>query len=287
MKPSGQSVRASSSWFTGIERALSPMKEFVGAVLGQPAPGRRRKRVRVVERRSAAPAAPPADPRRSLPCDLFLTLGAASLKVFPSGPINEFAFFQRYGASLHHDTEYLTRLDAADRGTEDFKGWGLFRLKGESQPLADVERDQALREALRRYGLERLPLARQMAEGGFRAFEPMSGETATGLNRLEAPRSTKTFKKVGERHYSYRDVLEILRQELTPLQKIAWIEAAVPPPPPSSPLVHRYYLDSHKQAYLVRERRGEGKRLFLAETSDEALEAILASGRFVRRFRRR
>lgn len=293
MKTSSGKLPRPTSWFAGLEKALSPMKDFVGAVLGNPPADRRRRRSRPVERRSAEPESAvvavkaPVDQRRHMPCELYLTLGAASLKVFATGPIDEFSFFQRRGVSLHHDTEFLTRLDAADRGTEEFKAWGLFRLSGESQALVDVERDQRLRESLRRYGLERLPLARQMAGEGFRAFEPMSGEAATGWNKLEAPQSAKTFKKVGERSYSYRDVLEILRQEMTPLQRIAWIEASVPPPPGNCPLVHRYYLDSHKQAYLVREQRGKEKRVFLAETSDEALEAILASGRFVRRFRRR
>jgi hypothetical protein len=267
------------------------MKDFVGAVLGQPSPERRRRRRPPRPERAQPqplPPQPPVDPRRQLPCDLYLTMGASSVRAFAAGPIDEFAFFQRYGVSDRHDTEFLTRLDATDRGTENFKGWGLFRLGSESQPLAALESDQGLRQRLKSYGLERLPLARQMFEGGLTAYDPRRDEhLLAGRNRLEPPSSSKTFKKVGERRYSYRDVLEILRQELTGPQTVAWIEATLPPPPPLSPIVHRYYLDTHKQAYLVRDRRDAPKQLFLAETSDEALEAILASGRQVRRFSRR
>jgi hypothetical protein len=270
---------APQAWFTlsTFEKKLfSPMKDFVGAVLGNPPPSRRRPRRAARPPLPAPVAPPPPDPRRELLCELYLMMGAQSVRVFGSGLIDEFAFFQRFSVSGQHDTEFLTRLDPSDRGTENFKVWGLFRLEGESHPLANLDRSARVRDALRGYGLDRLPLARKL----------IAHDALEGATRLEAPISTKLFRKVGDRQLSRSDVLEILRHELSGPEKVAWVEEALPPPPPTSPLVHRYYLDRHKQAYLVRDRRGEPKRLYLAETSDDALTAVLASGRNVRKFRR-
>lgn len=208
--------------------------------------------------------------RRTLRCDLLLTLGPASVRLFPAGPLEEFQFFQRFGISPDHEVEFMTRLDAPDAGTENYGAYGIFALKGPFRRLPDLRRDRALAKRLdHKYGLERLPHAGKMAPPSFGA----------GLNRLRPPVSTRPLKKTNGRSWFFSDLLEILRIELTGPQKVAWIEEALPPPPPHSPIVHRYYLDGNKQAYLVRDHRGVGKRLYVARTSEEAVEPCLLSTR--------
>jgi hypothetical protein len=259
---------------------LAPVVKFVDSVLKVPDGRARRAKPRALPVAERAPAPP------GLPCELFLTTGLRSIPLFPVGPIDEFRFFQRFGVALHSEVEFVTRLDAQDRGTENFRAFGLFDLGGDWLPLPDLGRDEDLKRTLaRKYGLERLPAARKLAEEGFSGYDPRRNEVEAGLNRIVPPRSTKVFKKVDGRHWSYADILDILRSELTGPQRIAWIEEACPPPPESSPIVHRYYLDAKKQAYLVREQRGRGKRLFLALTSAEAIEAVLSSGKHIRHFR--
>src|SRR5437762_640940 len=67
--------------------------------------------------------------RRTLRCDLFLTLGPASIRLFAAGPVEEFQFFQRFGMSADHDLEFVTRLDASDAGTENYRAYGIFALR--------------------------------------------------------------------------------------------------------------------------------------------------------------
>jgi hypothetical protein len=230
--------------------------------LGKKAPEAAPRPLPVVERHLAR--------RRTLRCDLLLTTGPASIPLFPAGPIEEFQFFQRFGVSADHDVEFLTRLDAEDAGTENYRAYGIFRLRGPWLPMPDLGRDRLLARRLEnKYGLERLPNASRLAPPTF----------AAGVNRLRPPAMSKPFRKVRGRCYYFADLLEILRGELTGSQKVAWIEEALPPPPPHSPVVHRYYLDSSRQAYLVRDHRGVGKRLYVARTSEEALEPCLASTR--------
>lgn len=208
--------------------------------------------------------------RRTLRCALFLTTGPASVPLFAPGPIDEFQFFQRLAISPDHDVEFVTRLDAADAGTENYRAYGIFHLKGPWRRIPELRRDRALAKRLEhKYGLDRLPHAAKMAPPSFVA----------GLNRLRPPATPKPLRKVRGRCYYFTDLLEILRSELTGPQKIAWIEEALPPPPPHSPIVHRYYLDAKKQAYLVRDHRGAGKRLYVARTSEEAIEPCLLSTR--------
>jgi hypothetical protein len=208
--------------------------------------------------------------RRTLRCDLLLTLGPASIPIFPRGPIEEFQFFQRFGIAPDHEVEFMTRLDADDADTENYGAYGIFALKGPHRRLPDLRRDRGLARRLEhKYGLGRLPHAAKMAPPSF----------GPGLNRLRPPTSTKPLRKANGRSWFFSDLLEILRIELTGPQKIAWIEEAIPPPPPHSPIVHRYYLDGNKQAYLVRDHRGVGKRLYVARTSEQAVEPCLLSTR--------
>jgi hypothetical protein len=268
---------------TWEENLLRPVAGFVGAVFGW-------KRA---ERPCEAPrplpvirSAPLGIDRRALPFDLFLTLGAGSIRIYQQGTIDEFRFFQRRGVSHHHDVEFVTRLDPGDAGTENYKEFAVFKLGGESQALPDLARAESVTRTLPRiYGLERLPAARKLAAAGFSAFDPRHGHPDQGWNRLTPTPSTKPLRKVGETRFTYTDVLDILRKELSGPEKIAWIEEAFPAPPPHSRIVHRYYMDSNRQAYLVRDHATEGKRLFLAETSEDAILACRSSGKHVRRFK--
>ena len=206
--------------------------------------------------------------RRTLRCELFLTLGPASLRLFEAGPVEEFQFFQRFGIAPDHEVEFVTRLDAADRGTENFRAYGIFVLKGPFRRLPDLRCDRGLaRRLAHKYGLERLPQASKMAPATF----------VPGTNRLRPLADARPLKRKNGRSWFFSDLLEILRRELTGPQRIAWIEEALPPPPPHSPIVHRYYIDGEKQAYLVRDHRGVGKKLYVARTSDEAEAPCLAS----------
>src|SRR5437016_2745202 len=86
---------------------------------------------------------------RALPCDLFLTTGPESIRLFPRGPFDEFRFYQRPVSSLH-EVEFVTRLDAEDAGTENFKAFGVFNLKGRAHALPDLDRLVELRRSLAR-----------------------------------------------------------------------------------------------------------------------------------------
>jgi hypothetical protein len=206
--------------------------------------------------------------RRTLRCELYLTTGPASIQLFRRGPIDEFEFFQRFGISPDHDVEFVTRLDAEDAGTENYRAYGIFHLKGPWRRLPELRRNRALGLRLQeKYGLDHIPQAARMAPPSFVA----------GFNRLRPPESFKPLRKAKGRSLYLHDVLEILRQELTGPQRIAWIEEALPQPPPHSPIVHRYYIDGSKQAYLVRDHRGVGKKLYVARTSDEAEAPCLES----------
>ncbi|MGE0706596.1 MAG: hypothetical protein AB7N76_05725 [Planctomycetota bacterium] len=222
--------------------------------------------------------------RRTMPCELFLTMGWQSVKLFPSGPIDEFCFFQRSGVSLAHDVEFLARLDREDEGSEDYKPYGLFRLeKRHAERLPVLEQQGDLWATLADvYGLSALPNVHAMASRRFDAFDPRYESRAAGLNAIDPPKSAKAFVRAARRHFSYADVLEILRAEMSSAEKIAWLEEAFETPPAPGEVVHRYYLDRGKQAWLVRHHWSEGKRLFRAQTNEDALAFCLASGNFSR-----
>ncbi len=221
-----------------------------------------------------------------LPFDLYLTAGSGSLPLFPAGPIDEFRFFQRVHVSEQHKVEFLSRLAPKDAGTEDYKPYGLFRLRSElSLALERPSQVRKLWEVLTKgHGLSRVPEASTMI-GRFTAYDPERGKPDAGVNRLQAPRLARSYAKRGRR-ITYADVLEILRAEMAPREKIAWIEDAFLDDLPAGEIVHRYYLGSNEQAYLVRHHWEQGKRLFRAETSAEAV-VICASSAHFRRISRR
>ena len=73
---------------------------------------------------------------------------------------------------------------------------------------------------------------------------------------------------------------------MDPREKIAWIEDSFDRTLSPGEIVHRYYLGSNQQAYLVRHHWRLGKLLFRAETSAEAVAICLSSGHFRRSARR-
>jgi hypothetical protein len=258
---------ASTATTPWAERLARDVRAFVSRVLRPP-------------RRRPAPLR-----RRTLPCDLYLTLGWQSIPLFQRGPIDEFCFFQRLGVSAAHDTEFLARLDPEDAGSEDYKPYGVFSLRpGEGEPVPGLALLEGLwARLLAEHGLSSVPSAQAMASRRFGGFDPRYARFEDGINRIDPPRSGKAFAEVDGRRFSYADMLELLRRELSGLQKIAWIEDAFREAPGPGEIVHRYYVEAEtKQAVLVRHHWDRGKRLYRARTNAEALQLCLASGHFGR-----
>ena len=213
--------------------------------------------------------------RNLLPFDVLLNLGTTSIKLFGSGQIDEFYFFQRASVPEDLEVEFVTRLDESDAGTENYKPYVLFKPKGEHIPIVDMQKQEDFWKTLdQTYGLVTIPKAIKLVGKPFEAYNPKAGGTASGQNRITPSEPDKIFKEVGERKFSQHEMLEILRNELTMPQKISWIEEAFDKRPPEGDIVHRYYLDVTKQVYLVRDHWSEGKKLFMAETDEDALEEL-------------
>ncbi|MBX3470188.1 MAG: hypothetical protein KF878_25220 [Planctomycetes bacterium] len=217
--------------------------------------------------------------RNLLPFELFSNLGMTSVKIFPSGPIDEFFFFQRSGVSEDLDVEFVMRLEEQDVGSENYKPYVLFRPKGEGLPVPDLQKAEDFWKLLdQSYGLVTIPKLQKLISKPFAAFDPRAAgaDPKSGVNRVVVAEPEKVFKEVGDKKYSQGDMLEILRNELTMAQKIAWVEEAFQEKLAEGDVVHRYYLDVTKQVYLVRHHWSEGKKMFIAETDEEALEELPA-----------
>lgn len=214
--------------------------------------------------------------RNLLPFDIFTNLGLSSVKLFPAGPIDEFAFYQRSGVSDDLEVEFVTRLEEADVGTENYKPYVLFRPKADGQPLADLQKEEEFWKMLdQAYGLVTIPKLQKLVGKPFVAYDTRKGgDPKQGINKITAAEPDKVFKEVGDRKFSMGEMLEILRSELSMLHKISWVEEAFADKLPEGEIVHRYYLDVTKQVYLVRDHWQEGKKLFIAETDEEALEEL-------------
>lgn len=233
--------------------------------------------------REAAPELPP----RTMPCELFLTMGWQSIQLFPSGHLDEFCFFQRGGVSLSHDVEFMARLDLEDVGTEDFKPYGMFKLSESGEPLVRLAHCERLWGILLDgYGLTSLPPVKSLASHRFTTYDPRYEVPGAGVNRISPPKSAKAYLRGKTRHYSYSDVLDILRAEMTTSEQIAWVEEAFAEAPPAGEIVHRYYLDRSKQTWLLRHHWSGSKTIYQAQTNAEALEFCVASGHFSRMHKR-
>lgn len=228
-------------------------------------------------------AGSPADREAVLPFEVYLTTGLGALRLFPSGAIDEFRFFQRSGVPAGHGVEFLSRLDPQDAGTEDYKPYGLFRLDpSRCKTLFDPDSACKLWNTLQQvYGLARVPDATAFARGEFTAHSPGCADEY-GANRLIPVLRARGLAKRGRKRLTYAEILDALRTTMKPREKIAWIEDSFHEPPATGEIVHRYYLGTNQQAYLVRHHWSEGKRLFQAETSAEAIKICLSSGHFTR-----
>ena len=233
---------------------------------------------------SRAARAPRRERPRTLPFDVYLNLGMRSVKLFAAGPLDPFCFFQRCSVSEHHDVEFLARLDPEHAGTEEYKPYGLIRLRpSHAQPVPTLQRERAFWETLHEdYGLARIPLARSLVPNRSSAYDPRDGDRKSGLNGLTPPKSGRVFQRVGRRRYTHADMLEVLRREMTSLQAVAWIEEAFSARPVEGQILQRYYLTPEKQVVVVRDHWARGKSLFRSETSAEAQQICEASGYFGR-----
>lgn len=209
--------------------------------------------------------------RNLLPFDILLNMGTSSVKLFESGQIDEFKFYQRIGVPEDLEAEFVTRLDEQDAGTENYKPYVLFKPKGECLNLLDLNEEEGLWQNLNQtYGLKEIPAVSDMVSG-FSAYDPGVGDESQGYNSITPDSGDAVFTTVGDQSFSHSQMVEILRGELTSPQKIAWIEQGFPDAPADGVIAHRYYIDVTKQVYLVRHHWSEGKGLFLAETDEEAL----------------
>lgn len=203
-----------------------------------------------------------------LPFGLHLTTGLDAIELFRPGDLDVFCFFQRTHSSLRHDVEYVTCLpegDAPDR----WLAYGVFRLSPEEElPFTDLN---ALERKLRLdYGsFVHLPRARPLLEHQY-GDDLNDEDPPAGRNRVVAPRG----EAKGPGRMTVAEVLDLLRKELEGPEIISWIEATFRQRPRSGVVEHRYYLDPHANLFCVRDHFAEGKTLFQAETSAEALRPI-------------
>jgi hypothetical protein len=250
------------------EQWVGQMRAFVGAVLRQPP----RPEIRAERRERLGPR---------LPFDLFLCQASRSQRIYAGGSFDPFTCYERQGVTAFHDVEFLTRLSFQDRGSERYDPFGVIRLyRGGSRlpRLADARR---LWESLRiDYGLREIPPASWLLQS--EPLEVRAGEQRTFRRRVTPPRSARVFARVGMRRYFYSDVLQILRERLSATQTVAWMEAAFQAPLRPGEIRHRYYLTRGRQVLLVRHHWRDGKRMFRAETSEEARRLCASSGAFRR-----
>ncbi len=189
---------------------------------------------------------------RLLPFDLVLTQAHGATPVFRAGPFDELRLFQRVVTSAH-DTEWLQRAAAGDLDRERFQPHGVLRLRPERALRVPDLTSPGLVAALR---------ARLGADGVLAPRRWLAGET--GEQRLACSGALRRPGAAPD-----PAVLEAARTRLDDRQRIAWLESAFTTPPTGGAAVHRYYLGSHLQAYLVR-HDALGKRLFLAEAAAAA-----------------
>ncbi|MCA8924473.1 MAG: hypothetical protein KDD82_21865 [Planctomycetes bacterium] len=257
----------------------SRIRTFMNTVLRMPPQGGRDE-VAAQEARLIEP--PPSAPAGTLPCDVLLTVGWGSISLFEAGDVDAFSFFQRGGVSPRSDVEFLTRLDPEDFGTENYKAFGLVRLRqsyAEQVPSLGSLTD-FWRSLKRRYGIDTVPRARALVGGEFSIYDPNTA--SGGVNRVQAQQPERVFARVGPRRFTLGDMLEILRCELSDEQKITWIEGDFQAPPAATEIVHRYYMTCDRQPYVVRHHWRDGKSLYRAETTAAARETVRASGVFSR-----
>lgn len=210
-------------------------------------------------------------PRLSrLPFALHLVVGTSSVELFPPGPLDVLRLFQRHHDSRHHDLEYV--LCRPEAGPPDaLRAYGVVRLNPElAVPLPEPsEVERALRQD---YGTF-LELPRASALLVERHGEHLDDEDPPeGPLRIETPEG-----EVARRgRMTVREVLGIVRAQLSGPAIIGWLEGAFRQPPRAGRVEHRYYLDPEACLWVVRHEARQ-KLLFRASVSESALRPLAPS----------
>lgn len=194
-----------------------------------------------------------------LPCDLFLLTGTALVPLFSAGPTDPLAFFQRRGVGEEHDVEFIVRRE----GDEPLP-WAVLRLRPDlAVTLPDPQRAESFwRDLYRTTGLAALPKAGTITRG----LDPLG----PGTNVFACAKPEVVFKTVTGRRYTHEEALGFVRASLRGVHLISWLEDAFPRRLPPGEVVHRYYVD-RGHVYVVRHHWVQGKTLYLAQPSAEAL----------------
>lgn len=190
--------------------------------------------------------------RRLLPFELRLQSGGASQVLFQPGPYSETRCYERQ-VEGRHEVEYFSFLVPHDRDSEGYQPFGALRLTS-AEPLADLQLCGALRKRLAREGVHTLPSPR------------VSGARGGGLLRV-LPDMGESFSLPGQPSLSLTQVTRLLLEAMSGLQRVKWFESAfceIAPVP-----VHRYYLDTDLNLYLIR-HEGMEKRIAVLEPSAAA-----------------
>jgi hypothetical protein len=197
--------------------------------------------------------------------DLYLTRGISSVPIFRAGELDMCRFFFRYEVPAHHDLEFVTSLHPDEAASESYQPYGLLRLGATPIPLpslAEVEDNLARAYG---YGLAWLPDPRGMLDG--RRCEDLPAGTYWLADR--APQNA--VDPAGR--FSFAEVMDIVRKELSTADRIAWLEQCFPAPPGEGKIAHRYYLDRQGQIHLLRHTES-GKTLVRAQNDEAALQII-------------
>ncbi len=200
-----------------------------------------------------------------LPFSLHLVVGASSVRIFPAGPLDVLSFHQRHHRSLHHELEYVVCLPEG-AAAEEYQAYAVFKLRADEEvPLVSLAAiEKKLDEA---YGtFVKLPRAFDLLERQW-GQNLLDDDPPEGPNRARAPAAEKTRSG----RLSVAETLDVIRRELGAAEVISWLESAFKERPYAGKVEHRYYLDATGVVYLVRDHFEEGKTLYRAKTSAEAL----------------
>lgn len=194
-----------------------------------------------------------------LPCDLFLLTGTALVPLFSAGPTDPLAFFQRRDVPEEHDIEFIVRREG-----EEPLPWAVLRLRPDlAVTLPDPQRAESFwRDLYRATGLATLPRAGTLSRG----LDPLG----PGTNVFACAKPGVVFKTVTGRRHTHEEAVSYVRAGLRGVHLISWLEDAFPRRLPAGEVVHRYYVD-RGHVYVVRHHWEQGKALYLAQPSAEAL----------------
>lgn len=210
-----------------------------------------------------------AEPRPERPIDhltysLHLATATGAVELCPAGPLDPFHFYHRRHCSLRHEVEYVTARPERS-GKDGYLAYAVFKLTDEEVvPLSDLN---ALERKLKRsYGsFISLPRARPLLEHQY-GSDLNDEDPPEGTNRIVAP-----AEEARPGRMTVREVLDVLKSELTGPELVSWLDGAFRQSPPAREIEHRYYVDKAGELFLVRDHYRDGKTLYQAETSREAL----------------